>query len=106
MTPKIELPTINIELHQRTALDGDRVTRELTLVAYADNQLTVTTSEDWEYQRPLATVAVNRPIVLAGTIEEYRADVTRAAAIEAFKQNVPGVYKAPWGAIYGKYHGE
>jgi hypothetical protein len=101
MPTKTEVPTIKLELHQRTALDHVRDIETFTLVAYADNQLAL--DKPGPYATKIATVEVDRPYIFAGSREEWRCEVLRRAKRAALECEVPGVYEGQFGDILGRY---
>lgn len=100
------LPVITLELHQRTAIDHVRDTETFTLVAYANNELALDRGHGFEYARPIATIEVDRPYIFAGSQQEWRSEVCRAATRKALEMQLPTVWKGKYGDICGKYYGE
>jgi hypothetical protein len=97
------VPTIKLELHQRTALDGVRDTETFNLIAYANCQLALGRPD--QYATLIAKVEVDRPYIFAGSVEEWRCEVLRAAERKALEMAVPGVWEAQYGEILGEYYG-
>jgi len=95
------VPTITLEMHQRTALDHVRDTETFTLVAYADNRMYLDKpSEDVTL---VANVEVDRPYLYAGSVEEWRGEVARAAIRKAWAMRLPGVWMSTEGEICADY---
>ena len=90
-------PEIKITMHQRTALDHVRDTETFNLVSYANNQLAL--DKPGEYARLIARVTVDRPYIYAGSVEEWRGEVARAAIRQAYEQHIPHVWRSTDGEI-------
>lgn len=103
MDTKTEIPTIKLELHQRTALDHMRDTETFTLVAYANGQLAL--DKPSIYATKIATVEVDRPYIFAGSCEEWKCEVLRAAERKALEMAIPAVWEGKYGDIFGEYKG-
>ena len=96
------LPVINLDIHQRTALDHLRDTQTYTLVAYANNQLAL--DNDFEYARPLAKIEVDRPYIYAGSQQEWRGEILSLARRKALDLHIPHVWRSVDGEICGDYY--
>ena len=103
MKLKTEIPTIKLKLHQRTALDHVRDTETFTLVAYANGQLAL--DKPNIYATEIAKIEVDRPYIFAGSPQEWKCEVLRAAERKALEMAIPAVWEGRYGDIFGEYKG-
>jgi hypothetical protein len=90
------LPTITLDMHQRTATDNERTHRHYLLVdpGIGFPELITDKQTDWNWARRIANVEVELPEIIWGTAEEVRASIHEAAIDEAVKQglvHLPGM---------------
>jgi hypothetical protein len=89
------IPTIKLDMHQRTASDNERTHRHYLLVDAGMGlpELITADQTDWNWAHRIANVEVELPEIMWGTAEEIRASIREAAIDEAHELHL---ISFPW----------